>query len=506
MQATTRPVQDGGEPSPITVRTLASVVPDAVCTGNALARRLSHDSRDVRGGDLFFALPGTRHDGHRFLDDAHRRGAVAAVVDHFVNLPIAQVMVPSVRRAIGPMAAAFYRHPADRMGMIGVTGTNGKTTVCSVLRQCLEVTVARAGQIGTVGSFFGTHVLPPTLTTPEATDLQRTLSQMAASGTQVVAMEASSHGLDQHRVDGITFDVGVFTNLRREHLDHHGSMEAYFAAKASLLEGRRCRFGVISIDDEWGRRLADAVTIPSLTVGRGRGADVMITGVEERGLGGIDVHLDGAFGPVRLRSPLIGAFNASNVAAAYTVARHLGLDQEAAVAGIAGAGPAPGRFELVDAGQPFLVVVDYAHTPDALAAALGAARALATPLTGRVSLVLGARGGRDRGKRPPTGAVAVAGADRVVLTADNPGDEPVSSTIADLLDGIPVGDHDRVVVLPDRRGAIEHAVAHASPGDVVLVVGRGHETTCRIGTDIVALDDRAVAREAARCWKAELCG
>ncbi len=506
MHATTSPADDGVEPSPITVRTLASVVPDAVCTGNAVVRRLSHDSRDVRGGDLFFALPGTHHDGHRFLDDAHRRGAVAAVVDHFVDLPVAQVLVPSVRRAIGPMAAAFYRHPADRMGMVGVTGTNGKTTVCSILRQCLEVAVVRAGQIGTVGSFFGTRALPATLTTPEATDLQRTLSQMAAGGTQVVAMEASSHGLDQHRVDGITFDIGVFTNLSREHLDHHGSMEGYFAAKASLLESHRCRFAVIGTDDEWGRRLAGTVAIPSRTVGRHRCSDVMITGVEDRGLGGIDVHLDGAFGPMRLRSPLIGAFNASNVATAYTAARHLGLDHEAAATGIAGAGPAPGRFELVDGGQPFLVVVDYAHTPDALGVALEAVRALATPLTGRVSLVLGARGGRDRGKRPLTGAVAATGADRVVLTADNPGDEPVSSTISDLWDGIPASDRERVAVLPDRRGAIEHAISHASPGDVVLVVGRGHETTFRIGADVVALDDRAVAGEAARRWKAELCG
>ena len=493
------------EPPPIDLSTLASTTPGARCTGDALVERLTYDSRDVRPGDLYVALPGIRHDGHRFVDEAYGRGAVAAVVGHVVDVPLEQVVVPSVRRAVGPMAAAFYGYPAERMRVIGVTGTNGKTTVCSLLRQCLEEAAVPAGQIGTVGNYVRNQVLPTTLTTPQAVDLQRTLWQMAEAGTEVVAMEASSHGLDQHRVDGVTFDVGVFTNLSREHLDYHRSMEAYFSAKARLFEPGRARTGVMGVDDAWGRRLAHAATIPVLTVGHGD-ADVGIRKVEDHGLAGIGVELVGALGPVRLRSPLIGSFNASNVAMAYVVARHLGVDEESAAAGIARAGPAPGRVELVDAGQPFLVLVDYAHTPDALRAVLETARRLANPRTGRVSLVLGARGGRDRGKRPETGSVAVAGADLVVLTADNPGDEPVGSTIADLLAGIPAHRRDRVSVIPDRSEAIDQVVSRASPGDVVLVVGRGHETTYRIGAEVRTLDDRAAARQTALRWTADLCG
>ncbi len=506
VMAETKPAEHAVEAPPIGLEELAAAVPGAVCAEPTLVRRLTHDSRDVRPGDLFFALPGTQHDGHRFVPDARARGAAAAVVDHPMDVAIAQVVVPSVRRAVGPIAAAFYRHPADRMHLMGVTGTNGKTTVCSLLRQCLGSAGVRAGQIGTVGSYVGDEVLPPTLTTPQATDLQRTLWEMAATGIQVVAMEASSHGLDQHRLDGISFDVGVFTNLSREHLDYHHSMEAYFAAKAGLLDPGRCRFGIVGVDDSWGRRLAGSAAIPLLTVGRDRSSDVVVAGVENHGLDGIEVHLTGVFGRTVIRSPLVGAFNAPNLAMAYAVARHAGLAEAEAVGGLGAAGPAPGRFELVQAGQPFLVVVDYAHTPAALAALLASTRPLAAPTVGRITLVLGARGGRDRGKRPQTGAVAVRGADRVVFTADNPGDEPVASIISDLQAGVPGADGDRVEVVADRREAIELAVTRAAPGDVVLIVGRGHEKTFRNGSDVVTLDDREAAAAAARRWRAELCG
>lgn len=507
MQGATRPAGTGWpEVPPIGLRALVQGVPGVRCTGDTLVRRLSDDSRDVGRGALFFALPGAHHDGHRFLADALERGAAAAVVDHVVDLPIPQAAVPSVRAAVGPIAAVFYGKPAERMQMVGVTGTNGKTTVCSIVRQCLQAGGIRAGQIGTVGSYVGERVLPPTLTTPQATDLQRTIWQMAEAGMRVVALEASSHGLDQQRLDGIGFDVGVFTNLSRDHLDYHHSMDAYFAAKARLFEPGRCRLAVVGVDDVWGRRLARAASVPVLTVGRDPSCDVVVAGTRDRGLDGVEIELDGAFGRVRLASPLIGTFNAPNLAMGYAVARHLGMDQDAAVAGIGAAGPPPGRFEVVHAGQPFLVVVDYAHTADALAAVLQTARHLVPAPDGAVRVVLGARGGRDRGKRPQTGAVAAAGADRVVLTADNPGDEPVESIISDLLGGVADADRGRVEVITDRRAAITRAVSSARPGDVVVIVGRGHETTFRVGAAHVPLDDRVVAGDAALRWEAQPCG
>ena len=484
----------GGDalPGPVRLRQLAAAAPGGILTGDAWVWDVAYDSRRVRPGSLFFAIAGAHSDGHDFAPAAVAAGASALVVERRLPLPVPQLLVPSVREVVGPVSGAYYGNPSRRMRVVGVTGTNGKTTVCSVLRQSLDAAGAPAGQIGTVGSLFQGRSLPADLTTPQAADLQWTLWQMVRSGVGAVAMEASSHGLDQHRLDGISFDVGIFTNLSREHLDYHGSMERYLEAKTALFEPGRCGEAVVGVDDEWGRKLLGRIQIPVVTFGRHAGADVRLE-VREHGLEGIAVTLAGIDGGVELTSRLVGAVNGPNVAAAYLAARRLGVQVDDAVRGIAQAAPPPGRFQLVDAGQPFLVVVDYAHTPDALGALIGTARRLAT---GRVTVVLGARGNRDRGKRTLMGRNA-SEADRVVLTADSPGDEPVGDIIQALYRGVLEGPCEAsVFVDPDRRRAIDLAIATSEPGDVVLIIGRGHEQVQHFGDRAVFLDDRVVAREA----------
>ncbi len=482
----------GGETPGVALSELAREVRDGVLLGDAVIRAISYDSRKALDGSLFFALPGTRSDGHEHAAAAVAAGAAALVVERRLPLDVPQFVVPTVRAAIGPMSAAFYGRPSEELAIAAVTGTNGKTTTCAVLRHCLNGAGMPAGQIGTVGSHFLGRSLGTSLTTPQAPDLQWILRQMVRAGVRAVAMEASSHGLDQRRMDGINIDVGVFMNLTREHLDYHGSMEHYLEAKARLFEPGRCRTALVCVDDEWGERLAREVAVPFTTFGRHQRADASFS-VEEHGLAGITVELDCDEGTIHLRSPLVGQVNGANVAAAYLAARALGVPSDDAIAGISSAPPPPGRFELVDAGQPFLVVVDYAHTPDALAALIATARRISS---GRVSVVLGARGGRDKGKRPETGRVA-ATADRVFLTTDSPGEEPIADIIRSLYRGtLEAEGGSDVVVEPDRRAAIERAVVESGTGDVVLIVGRGHEQFQHIGSETVQLDDRVAAREA----------
>jgi UDP-N-acetylmuramoyl-L-alanyl-D-glutamate--2,6-diaminopimelate ligase len=481
----------GGSPD-VALSELAREVRGGTLHGDAMVRGISYDSRKVLDGSLFFALPGTRTDGHEHAAAAVAAGATALVIERPVELDVAQFVVPSVRSAIGPMSAAFYGRPSDQLAVAAVTGTNGKTTTCAVLRHCLNAAGIPAGQVGTVGSHFLGRTLGTSLTTPQAPDLQWILHQMVRAGVRAVAMEASSHGLDQGRMDGISVDVGVFMNLTREHLDYHGTMEHYLEAKARLFEPSRCRSALLCVDDQWGNELARRVEIPFTTFGQGADADVRFT-VEERGLAGIAVEISGAGGSVALSSPLVGRVNGANVTAAYLAARALGLDSHHVVAAIADAPAPPGRFELVGVGQPFLVVVDYAHTPDALAALIATARGISG---GRISVVLGARGGRDKGKRPETGRVAAA-ADRVFLTTDSPGEEPIAEIIRALYSGtLEAGHRSDVVVEPDRRAAIERAIEASSAGDLVLIVGRGHEQFQHIGSETVQLDDRVAAREA----------
>jgi UDP-N-acetylmuramoyl-L-alanyl-D-glutamate--2,6-diaminopimelate ligase len=431
-----------------------------------------HDSRAVAAGALFCCVPGAVVDGHAFADRAVGAGAVALLCERALDAHAVQAIVPSTRRAMGPAAANFHRHPSRTLDVVGVTGTNGKTTTTHLLRSILRAAGRPAEVIGT---------LTGARTTPEATELQQLLASMRDEGVHAVAMEVSSHALTQHRVDGTWFKVAAFTNLSRDHLDFHVSMDSYFEAKASLFTPDRCAHAVINIDDEWGRRLAARIDVPweAYSLADVSGVELEVTSSR--------CVWDG----VEMRVPLGGIFNLSNALAAAVSARALDIDHDAIAAGLAAADPVPGRFEPVEAGQPFRVIVDYAHTPDGLEQVLHAARELAG--SGAVIVVFGSGGDRDPSKRAPMGEVASRLADRVVLTSDNPRGEDPETIIDAIRRGIK--EPSSVQIQPDRRRAIELALAGARSGDIVVIAGKGHETTQTIGDDVLPFDDRTVASE-----------
>ena len=447
-----------------------------------------HDSRSVTDGALFCCVRGALVDGHELAAGAVDAGAVALLCERTLPLTVAQAVVRETRAAMGPIAAALYGDPSRSLEVVGVTGTNGKTTTTHLLQSILEVAGRPAAVIGT---------LTGPRTTPEATELQAQLAALRDEGVKAVAMEVSSHALAQHRVDGTWFRVGVFTNLSRDHLDFHETLDNYFEAKASLFIPDRCAMAVVNIDDPWGRRLSERLTIPwqpcSLDL------------VE-----GIEVRADWSrcrWEGVELRVPLGGRFNLMNALTAAVTAHMLGISPAVIAEGLSQVGPVAGRFEVVDAGQPFRVFVDYAHTPDGLEQLLVAAREIAGPnrfseRRGRVLVVFGAGGDRDHTKRAPMGEVVARLADQVVLTSDNPRSEDPSAIIDGVLEGI--ADRSQVIVEPDRRAAIDAAISRAREGDVVVIAGKGHETTQITGDVVVPFDDRAVARKLmeARSWSA----
>ena len=450
-------------------------------------RDAAYDSRDVAAGSLFFCMPGETADGHAFAGDAVRAGAAALVVEHAVDAPAPQVIVRSVREAIGPMSAVVFAHPGRDLTLVGITGTNGKTTSTYLLESVFRAAGRAAGVVGTTGLRIDGVREPLVHTTPEAPDLQRALFRMRAEGVRAVAIEISSHALAQHRTDGLVVDVALFTNLSQDHLDFHPSMEAYFEAKRRLFTPGHARRGVINGDDPWGRRLLAAADIETTSYGTTSGdADVVATRVEV-GRDGIRFSVEG----VEVRSALRGAFNVSNCLGVFAVARALSIDDAAIVEGIAALDVVPGRMEPVDAGQPFTVVVDYAHTPDSIHSVLRGARPLAD---GQVIIVFGCGGDRDRAKRPAMGEAAAADADLVIVTSDNPRSEDPDRIIADVLTGIAASK--AVIVEPDRRAAIGRAVDAAGLGDVVVIAGKGHETTQEIDGAFAPFDDRVAAREA----------
>jgi UDP-N-acetylmuramoyl-L-alanyl-D-glutamate--2,6-diaminopimelate ligase len=410
------------------------------------------DSREVVPGALFCCLPGAHHDGHEFAAASVAAGAAAILVERELPLAVPQVVTSAARALTGWVAAAFHDHPCDALQMVGVTGTNGKTTTSQLIGDVLR----HAGrQVEVLGTLSGKH------TTPEAPALQRQLAAWRDGGVDVVVMEVSSHALVMDRVAGTRFDVAVFTNLGRDHLDLHGTVERYFAAKARLFEATLSDLGIVNVDDVSDLRVE--ATWHEFTW---RGVDVRV------GIG--------------------GRYNASNSLAAAEACAALGLSPATIAAGLRAARPVPGRFEPVDAGQPFAVIVDYAHTPDGLAVALAAARDAAGGH--RVLVVFGCGGDRDREKRPEMGSVAAAGADVVVVTSDNPRSEDPAAIIDAIIRGVPADYRGRVVIEADRSLAIATAIHHAQPGDVVLIAGKGHETTQTIGTTVLPFDDRAVAR------------
>lgn len=442
-----------------------------------------HDSRSVVPGALFCCVPGSRSDGHDHAAAAVASGAVALLVERRLDLPVPQLLVADARASMAQLASAFFGHPSRSISVVGVTGTNGKTTTTHLLRNIVEAAGLRVEVLGTLSG---------TRTTPEAPDLQRTLAGWRDDGVEVVAMEVSSHALELHRVDGTRFAVAVFTNLSRDHLDFHGSMESYFAAKARLFEVMLSDRGVVNLDSPYGRLLADTASIPTDTFSLDEAEDLRLEA------SGSSFTWRGH--PVRLA--LGGAFNVANALAAAHVAVALGIDEATVAEGLSRGLLVPGRFELVEAGQPFPVVVDYAHTPDGLDQLLAAADDLVTEgpegERGRVVVVFGCGGDRDATKRPAMGEVAAAGADLVVVTADNSRNEDTAAIIGAVKQGFERVHPRRaaeLVVEPDRRTAIALALAAGRSGDVVLVAGKGHETTQDLGGVAIPFDDRLVVSE-----------
>ena len=449
---------------------------------------LAYDTRSVEAGTLFFCVPGATRDGHDLAADAVAAGAVALVVERPVDVVVPQVVVESTRAAMAVAADAFFGAPTEQLTVAGATGTNGKSTTSYLLRSVLEADGRSTGLVGTVEWVVGDERRVAPHTTPEAIDLQRLFREMLDAGNEAVAVEASSHGSHFRRLDRVRFDALVFTNLTQEHLDLHGDMEEYFQAKRRLFTGLTPPPAAVNVGDPYGRRLADELSgahrAPLVTFGLRPEADVRAEGLE---LGPLVSTFTAAGIPLETRLP--GAFNVENVLGAVAAALLLDVDEDAIAEGIRGVAGVPGRFEPVDEGQNFAVVIDYAHKPDALAAVLRAARPLGE---GRLTVVFGAGGDRDRSKRSEMGRVARQLADSVIVTSDNPRSEDPLAIIGEVLHGAGTD----VEVDPDRRAAIETAIERAEPGDVVVIAGKGHEQGQEVAGVVHPFDDRQVARAA----------
>jgi UDP-N-acetylmuramoyl-L-alanyl-D-glutamate--2,6-diaminopimelate ligase len=444
-------------------RLIGALAPtDVVGNGALEIRELAYDAREVPRDSLFFCVPGAKADGHDFAAEALERGASALVVEHKLELEAPQLVVPSIRAAMPRAAVEFFDDPTARLPVAAITGTNGKTTTAYLLWSILAAAGEQPGLLTNVERRVGTEVREVGLNTPESIDLQRLFSEMLEQGNRACVMEATSMASAKGRLEGTRFAVLVFTNLTQDHLDFHGTMEEYFESKRRLFA--QAARAVVNVGDEYGERLASELP----------GA---ITFRPEEGLGGVNLRLP-------------GRFNVENALAAAAAARALGIGEDAIKQGIEAVDRVPGRFDRVDEGQPFMVFVDYAHTPGALETALGTARELGRG--GRVICVFGAGGDRDRAKRPLMGQVVAELADISFVTSDNPRSEDPAAIAAEVVDGL-----DLEVEL-DRRRAIEWALESARPGDVVVIAGKGHERGQEIGERKLPFEDREVAREALR--------
>jgi UDP-N-acetylmuramoyl-L-alanyl-D-glutamate--2,6-diaminopimelate ligase len=461
--------------------------------GDVEISSLAYDNRQVVPGTLFFCVPGFTRDGHEFAPDAVARGAAALVVERPLGLGVPEVVVASVRAAMGPAAARFHGDPTAELEVVGITGTNGKTTTAFLVRALLEAAGRQCGLLGTVTAFVGGVERPVERTTAEAIDLQRDFRAMRDGGDVACAMEVSSHALELGRADAVHVAAAVFTNLTQDHLDFHPTMEDYFRAKRRLFlgGGEPPRVAVVNVDDDYGRRLAQELGDAVLTFAIDREASYRATELES-GFAGSSFTALTPEGPIALRTPLPGRFNVQNVLGAVAAVRALGVSLEQIAEALPQAGRVPGRFEPVDEGQPFAVLVDYAHTPDSLENVLRAAR----PLTQRrLWCVFGCGGDRDRRKRPLMGEIAARLADGVIVTSDNPRSEEPQAIVREIL----AGAGDGVEAELDRRVAIGKAIAGAQEGDVVVIAGKGHEQGQEFaGGEKVPFDDVAVAREALR--------
>jgi len=489
----------GVGPPPVTLRELLVGLEGVAVSGpdTVAVTGLALDSRRVRPGDAFFALAGVRDDGARFVPAAIAAGARVVVGGPGTRAAgVTVVESPDPRRALAAMSCRFHGEPSRAMKVAAVTGTNGKTTTTYLLEAIFAAAGWRAGLVGTTGIRVAGEPRPSAFTTPEAPELQALLAEMRDRGVAAVAMEASSHALAQRRTYGLACDAAVFTNLSQDHLDYHGTMEAYLDAKLMLFDGRNGGAGkravaVVNADDATAGRVEAAAAAGGLALvryGAAAAADVRLEAVAP-GPAGLRIRLaaHGARHDVAL--PMLGRFNAHNAAAAWACALALGARAGAIERALGAFGGVPGRLESVAGARPFAVVVDYAHTPDALERALAACREHAR---GRVLCVFGCGGDRDRGKRPKMGGIAARLADRAWVTNDNPRTEDPAAIADEIVAGAPGG---RLAVMLDRRAAIAAALSEAREGDVVLVAGKGHETTQTIGAEVLPFDDRAVARE-----------
>jgi len=472
----------------------AEIVPPA---GRLEVVRATSDSRQVEPGDLFFALRGDKADGLAHVPEAVERGAVAVVSDRpapsGVSVPWLAVDAP--RRALALASARLNGDPAEKLVLAGVTGTNGKTSTAQLLEAILAKRYGSAGFLGTIGYRTPRRTIEADRTTPEAPVIQRLLAEMVEDGARAAAMEVSSHALSLERIDGCRFDVVVFTNLTRDHLDFHGDMESYFLAKRRLFALRKPgAFGVVNADDPYGRRLLGEAAAP-LASFSASGGDADFRAVDVRcDLSGVSFELASARGSMRIVSPLLGRFQASNLAGAATAALCLGVPASDVAAAVAGVTNVPGRLERVEAGQSYPIVVDYAHTPDALERLLSAVRELTDR---KIVLVFGCGGDRDRGKRAPMGEIAGRLADIAVATSDNPRSEDPEAILREVEQGLVASGATKYLKIVDRREAIRQALDLANPGTVVVIAGKGHETTQVVGATAFPFDDRRVAAELA---------
>jgi UDP-N-acetylmuramoyl-L-alanyl-D-glutamate--2,6-diaminopimelate ligase len=445
---------------------------------NAVFSGITQDSRNVEPGDILCCVRGDLFDGHQFISEAITRGAVAVLVDHVdesIESSVVQIVVADVRPVLGRIASAAFRHPASSLKMIGITGTNGKTTTASILGSLLK---AHGGSVHVMGTLTGAR------TTPESIDLHAQLRSCVDSGIDHVVMEVSSHALEHHRVDGIVFDVAIFTNLGHDHLDFHGTMENYFAAKRKLFTSERTRVAVVNVDDSHGHLLQMEAVVPTLSCSSSNVSNVVV--------GASQVSF--SWKKFNVRLPIGGSYAVMNALAAITAASELGVPDDRIVMGCASVQTVPGRFESVPNDADIDVVIDFAHTPEALAGLLVSAREIARA---GLIVVFGCGGDRDNAKRPLMGAIASRGADVVIVTSDNPRSEDPEHIIAEIMAGVVVN-HASVSSIVNREKAIESAILGAKRGDMVVIAGKGHETTQEVRGEMTASSDVAIAARALR--------
>lgn len=468
---------------------LMAHVAQGLPTGDPEVAGITCDSRRVEPGWAFVCIRGTVSDGHQYAQKALEAGAAVIVAQKDLGLP-QQIVVPSTRRAWALMCANWFGNPAGKLRMVGITGTNGKTSTTYLLKAVMEACGYKVGLIGTIQNMIGERVLPAGHTTPDPYDLQSMLALMVAEGCTFCVMEVSSHALDQDRVEGCTFEVAVFTNLTQDHLDYHKTMDNYLAAKKKLFE--RCQRGVVNRDDPWTEKLCAGLECPFTTYSAADDSAAYTARNIRQRPDGVDFELvgTGVIGRVRLHTP--GLFSVYNALAAATCALTLGMPFDEVVAALGAAKGVKGRAEIVPTGRDFTVVIDYAHTPDGLR---NICKTLREGNPGRLVTVFGCGGDRDRGKRPQMGAIAASLSDYLVVTSDNPRTEDPAAIITDILDGLQ-DSHTPYTVVENRVDAIRWAIKHAQPGDVILLAGKGHETYQVLATGIIHLDEREVVAQA----------